>query len=120
MLNRNGLKTGHGNRWTREGVTALRSHHRIPVHRPAADGCEQWLNLSKAAALVGVALRTLRVAAEKGQIEAAHPLPDVPSIFSRAELEGPVAKDLNLRARRSAQRPTAPDPAQQNLFPSTA
>jgi hypothetical protein len=27
-LNRNGLVTDHGNRWTRERVTALRSHHR--------------------------------------------------------------------------------------------
>ncbi len=40
ILNRNGLLTGHGNRWTRERVTALRSHHRIPVFRPASDGIE--------------------------------------------------------------------------------
>src|SRR4030095_818448 len=46
ILNRNGLLTGHGNRWTRERVTALRSHHRIPVHRPADNGIETWLNLS--------------------------------------------------------------------------
>lgn len=30
ILNRNGLVTGHGNRWTRERVTAHRSHHKIP------------------------------------------------------------------------------------------
>ena len=35
ILNRNGLVTGHGNRWTRERVTSLRSHHRIPVFKPA-------------------------------------------------------------------------------------
>ena len=35
LLNRNGLKTGHGNRWTRERVTSLRSHHRIPVFKTA-------------------------------------------------------------------------------------
>jgi hypothetical protein len=28
LLNRNKLTTGHGNRWTRERVTSLRSHHR--------------------------------------------------------------------------------------------
>ena len=38
MLNRNGLRTGHGNRWTRERVTALRSHRGIPVHRHCARG----------------------------------------------------------------------------------
>jgi hypothetical protein len=31
ILNRNGLVTGYGNRWTRERVTSLRSHHRIAV-----------------------------------------------------------------------------------------
>ena len=40
ILNRNGLVTGHGNRWTRERVTSLRSHHRIPVFKAADDGIE--------------------------------------------------------------------------------
>jgi len=31
LLNRNKLTTGHGNRWTRERVTSLRSHHKVPV-----------------------------------------------------------------------------------------
>ncbi len=35
VLNRNGHLTGRGNRWTRERVTALRSHHRIPCYQPA-------------------------------------------------------------------------------------
>jgi hypothetical protein len=43
ILNRNGLTTGHGNRWTRERVTSLRSHHRIAVYKPADDGIEPWL-----------------------------------------------------------------------------
>ena len=47
ILNRNGLVTGNGNRWTRERVTSLRSHHRIPVHKPAENGIEPWLQLNK-------------------------------------------------------------------------
>ena len=69
ILNRNGLVTGYGNRWTRERVTSLRSHHRIAVYKPADDGIEPWLNLSKAARLLHVAPRTLRLAAEAGEIE---------------------------------------------------
>jgi hypothetical protein len=38
ILNRNKLTTGRGNRWTRERVTALRSHHKIPVYCPAEEG----------------------------------------------------------------------------------
>lgn len=38
VLNRNGLLTGRGNRWTQERVSALRSHHAIPCYD--ADKCE--------------------------------------------------------------------------------
>jgi hypothetical protein len=40
LLNRNGLKTGNGNRWTRERVTPTRSTYHIPVFKPAEDGIE--------------------------------------------------------------------------------
>jgi hypothetical protein len=33
LLNRNGLKTGNGNRWTRERVTSMRSYYHIPVFK---------------------------------------------------------------------------------------
>src|SRR6476619_2050835 len=86
ILNRNGLVTGNGNRWTRERVTSLRSHHRIPVHKPAEDGIEPWLQLNKAAQFLHIAPKTLRLAAEAGEIHGSHPLPDGPWIFSRADL----------------------------------
>ena len=119
VLNRNGLKTGHGNRFTRERVTALRSHHRIPVFRAGEEGAEPWLNLSQAAALVGVAARTLRLAAERGEVDAKHPLADGPWVFSRAALEGSTARALAQQAASRAKHPTAPDLAQQSLFAST-
>jgi len=119
ILNRNGLLTGHGNRWTRERVTAHRSHHKIPVFRPAPDGNEPWLNLNKAARLLGVAPKTLRLAAEAGEIEGIHPLPDGPWIFSRSELGKPRAQLIVHRARQNPKYPTGSHPDQQNLFPST-
>jgi DNA invertase Pin-like site-specific DNA recombinase len=119
VLNRNGLKTGNGNRWTRERVTALRSHHRIPVYKLAEDGLEPWLTLNDAAALVGVAPRTLRLAAERGEIEAAHPLADGPWLFRRADLNGPAGQALTLRVQNGRPPPAVPDPGQQNLFSST-
>jgi hypothetical protein len=119
ILNRNGLLTGYGNRWTRERVTSLRSHHRIPVYKPADDGIEPWLNLSKAARFLRVAPKTLRLAAEAGQIEAIHPLPDGPWIFSRAFLGASSARAITERARQNPKHPTGSHPDQQNLFPST-
>jgi hypothetical protein len=118
ILNRNGLLTGHGNRWTRERVTALRSHHRIAVHRPADNGIEPWLNLSDAARLLHVSSKTLRLAAEAGEIDAIHPLPDGPWKFSRASLATTSAEAIVQRARRNPKYPAGSHPDPKSLFPS--
>ena len=118
ILNRNGLLSSYGNRWTRERVTSLRSHYRIPVHKPAEDGIEPWLNLSDAAQLLHVAPKTIRLAAEAGEIEAVHPLPDGPWIFSRAVLATSSANAITERARRNLKHPAGSHPDQQNLFSS--
>jgi DNA invertase Pin-like site-specific DNA recombinase len=118
ILNRNGLVTGHGNRWTRERVTALRSYHKIPVFRPAPDGHEPWLNLGKAARLIGVASKTLRLAAEAGEIDGIHPLQEGPWIFSRQALHEPAAQDIVRRARQNPKYPTGSHPDQQDLLSS--
>ena len=47
LLNRNDLRTGHGNRWTRERVTSLRSHHKIPVYCHETAETEGWMNLTR-------------------------------------------------------------------------
>src|SRR5207247_7085416 len=86
ILNRNGLVTGHGNRWTRERVTSLRSHHRISVYKPADDGIDPWLNLSNTARLLRISSRTLRLAAQAGEFDRRHRLPDGPWIVNRAAL----------------------------------
>ena len=38
LLNRNGLKTGNGNRWNRERVTSLRSYHHTRYSSPPMTG----------------------------------------------------------------------------------
>ena len=120
LLNRNGLKTGNGNRWTRERVTSLRSHYRIPVFKPAGDGIEPWLNLSDAARLLKVAPKTLRLAAEAGEIDAIHPLPDGPWLFARTTLATGAATAITERARQNPRYPTGSRPGQQSLFTSMA
>ena len=86
VLNRNGMRTGRGNRWTQERVTALRSHHGIGRYVPEQRAEQPWLNLTEAARALGVSARTLRIAAEHGEILAEHPLPDGPWVFSRNAL----------------------------------
>lgn len=119
ILNRNGLKTGNANRWTRERVTSMRTKHQIPVYRQAEDGVEPWLNLSQAATTVGITPKTLRLAADRGEIAAIHPLADGPWIFRRADLAGAAAIHLLERARSGRKHPAGPGMAQQNLPLST-
>ena len=119
VLNRNGLVTGNGNRWTRERITALRSYRKIPVFKPDPGGLDLWLNLSGAAKLLGVAPKTLRLAAEAGEIEANHPLADGPWVFERTELSKTAAQQLRKRAQKNPKHPAVSHPDQQNLFSST-
>jgi hypothetical protein len=90
------------------------------VFRPAPDGIEPWLNLTNAARLLGVATKTLSLAAEAGDIQGVHPLPDGPWIFARSELGTPPAQQLAQRARQNPKHPTGPHPDQKNRFTSTA
>jgi DNA invertase Pin-like site-specific DNA recombinase len=98
-LNRNGLRTGKGNRWTRERVTSLRSKRGIPRHSPERKQSEGWMSLTGAAIYTGIGQRALRRAVERGDIEALHPLPDGPWIFRREDLDAERGQDAIKQAR---------------------
>jgi hypothetical protein len=107
-LNRNRLLTGRGNRWTRERVTALRTYHEIPCYDPDQRQSQGWLNLTEAASVLGISPRTLRLAVERGEIAADHPLADGPWVFQRSVLDTPTAAALVARVRRSPQEVAIP------------
>ena len=118
LLNRNDLRTGHGNRWTRERVTSLRSHHKIPVYCHETAETEGWMNLTRAAAVLGVSPKTLRVAAEQREIEALHPLEDGPWLFKKSTLQAEVAKRLVDRVRSRRTNPAGQQNRDPDLFAS--
>jgi DNA invertase Pin-like site-specific DNA recombinase len=99
VLNRHGLLTGRGNRWTAMRVVSLRNHHGIACYRAEVKAAEGWLNLTEAAAALGVTPRTLRQAAERGEIPSEHPLAEGPWVFRRANLETEAARLVVERAR---------------------
>lgn len=116
LLNRNDLRTGQGNRWTRERVTSLRSHHQIPVYRRQTGDAEEWMNLTRSAALLGVSPKTLRLAEEQREIEAAHPLADGPWLFKRSTLQNEAAIRLIERVRDRRSPPAGHATRQPDLF----
>ena len=107
------------NRWTRERVTLLRSYNKIPRYCPERQRTEGWMNLTQAAAMLGVSQKTLRLAVERGQIEAEHPLADGPWLFNRSALQSPAADRIVEQARRHRKTPAGPSDAQQDLLLSS-
>jgi DNA invertase Pin-like site-specific DNA recombinase len=119
VLNRNGLRTGRGNRWTQMRVTSLRSKHDIPCYRPEERAAAGWMNLTEAARFLGVSMRTLRLAAQRGEITGDHPLGDGPWIFNRQALDSDKARGVVERARNRKATPAVPN-ADQKTFDFSA
>jgi DNA invertase Pin-like site-specific DNA recombinase len=115
VLNRNGLVTGRNNRWTRQRVVTLRCKRGIPVHCAERQQTEGWVNLTEAAALIGVSPKTLRLAVEGGKIPFIHPLPDGPWIFNRKDLSGPAIDTIVQQAKQRNTRAAGPTPGQLSL-----
>src|SRR4030095_14506314 len=114
-LHRNGLLTGRGNRWTRERVTALRTHHEIPCYDRDRRESEGWMNLTEAAHRLDVSARTLRLAVERGEIQAEHPLAEGPWVFHRPVLETDAVSAFVARVRRRTQDLAIPTSQQRTL-----
>jgi hypothetical protein len=104
-LQRHGLQTGKGNRWTPARVVALRHRNDIACYNVDTRQAEGWMTLSEAAAFLGVAPGTLRVAVTAGDVKGEHPLPDGPWVFRRDDLETPSAQALVQRVRRRTATP---------------
>jgi DNA invertase Pin-like site-specific DNA recombinase len=115
FLNRNGMRTGRGNRWTQERVTALRSHHGIGRYVPEQRAEQPWMNLTEAARALRVSARTLRMAAERGDIPAEHPLSDGPWVFTRDALNTAAAAAFLERVALHRAGVAVPPPGQATL-----
>jgi len=119
-LNRSGVRTGRGNRWSRERVTALRTYQGIPCYSADRRSAEGWMNLTEAARFLHISPRTLRLAVERGEIQAQRPLADGPWVFNRRELETDAAKQLVQRVARGTRDPAVPSADQARFeFSST-
>jgi DNA invertase Pin-like site-specific DNA recombinase len=116
VLSRNGLRTGKGNRWTRERVASLRSKHKIARISETQRRSEGWMTLTQAAAFAQVSTTTLRTAVDRGKVKAQHPLSDGPWIFKREDLERPDAQELFNRVRCHRQGPAEPTLQNRSLF----
>ena len=70
------------------------------------------MNLTEAAHVLGISPRTLRLAVERGEIAADHPLAEGPWVFKRRDLETPAAAALVARVQRRGHDGTIPSSEQ--------
>jgi len=119
-LNRNGLLTAHGNRWSRMAITSLRNKRGIAVHSPEQQQSDGWMNLTQAAAHIGVSPKTLRRTAEQGALKAIHPVHDGPWVFNRRDLDAPAFRERFEKHLSGNATPAGPDARQLELTISTA
>ena len=103
-LTRNGIRTGKGNCWTRQHVTALRHRNDIAVYRRDRQESEGWLNLSQAADYLGISRGTLQAAIRRGEIEAERPLSPGPWVLKRETLDSRPGRQLVKRVERNRER----------------
>jgi DNA invertase Pin-like site-specific DNA recombinase len=106
-LNRNGMLTGRGNRWTEQLVASSRSKRKIPRFTIERRDEAGWMNLTQAARYLQVSPMTLRRAVERGAVHADHPLADGPWIFQQQHLENPDVGAAFARLRSPA-KPSSP------------
>lgn len=107
FLNRSGLETGRGNRWTRERVASVRSARGIPRHDAAKQDTDGWMNLTQAATYLDTTTTTLRKAVESGGVPGLHPIKSGPWVFRRAELDQARARETLSSRRQTATEPSS-------------
>jgi len=113
-LNRSNLRTGRGNYWTKERVVSLRTYYEIPCYDAKRSEVEGWMNLTTAAKYIGISDRTLRLAIDRGEIEAEHPVSRGPWVLNRRALQTEAAVRLVERVR-GQRKPTIPNSQQENF-----
>jgi excisionase family DNA binding protein len=98
-LGRAGLRTPTGAHYTRALVASVRHLRGIEARSEERRRAEGWLTCEEAAALLGVAPKTVRRAAQRHDLPALRPLANGPWIFSRSDLvdNGRVARKAHDR-----------------------
>jgi hypothetical protein len=119
VLNRAKLLTGYGNFWTRTAVTSLRHRNGIECYDPQRQEEQGWINLTKAAQVLGTTRNTLRDAIVRGEIAAERPIACGPWILNRETLQSEAAQHFMERVHSTQAHATIANSKQCSLDLST-
>jgi predicted site-specific integrase-resolvase len=87
ILNRNGDRTPHGERWTARSICSLRNRHQVQVYAPGEwrDRCE--LTVEQTAVMLKVSEPTVLNWIRKGRLAASQLCPHAPWVFKQSDVE---------------------------------
>lgn len=115
LLNRNKMKTGKGNKWTRSRVCSLRNSHQIPLYD--GNNVKGVINLSQAAEQLDICAVSVRKLVAEGVIEAEQIISGAPFFIPQAQLSAEkvlyAVKGIKKGSNRKKNCPALP--GQENL-----
>jgi hypothetical protein len=117
VLNRQGRRTGKGNRWTKKRVASARRRYVIDGHRrPCPD--PEVLSLQQAARYCGVSSTTIKHLVASGLLDRAQVAPWAPWEIKRADLESEVIRQALTHLQATGKLPVRGNDSvtQQRLF----
>lgn len=103
ILNRNGYRTPHGERWTTRSICSLRNRHEIKVYVSGEWRERSELTVEQAAAMLGVADTTILKWIRSGRLPASQLCPLAPWVLKRSDVESFKPQAINNDKENAAQ-----------------
>src|SRR5579871_773675 len=115
LLNRLGMKTGHGNNWTELRVRAHRSWHRISAYAPGDIGTRAWVTMQDAATQLGISPMSVRRLIARRIIPAKQIVTHAPWVIERIALERDEVRRAVNAIKQGRRNPLPENPDQEKL-----
>ena len=118
VLNREKIRTASIVTWSAQRVRDFRRRHGIDAFSKKKQHQQGWLTGAQAANSLGISAMSVTRLVQAGVLPAEQPLPGLPIVISRDDLNLPDVQEAVNDLKTSHNRPLTQDPNQLSLFPT--
>jgi hypothetical protein len=118
VLNREKIRTASIATWSAQRVSDFRRRHGIVAFSKNKQQQQGWLTGAQAANSLGISAMSVTRLIQEGVLPAEQPLPGLPAVISRDDLNLADVKEAVQQLKNSPNRPLTQDPNQLSLFPT--
>jgi hypothetical protein len=118
VLNREKIRTASIVTWSAQRVRDFRQRHGIAAFNKKKQEQQGWLTSAQAANSLGISAMSMTRFVQEGIIPAEQPLPGLPAVISRDDLNLADVKKAVRHLKTSHNRPLTQGPNQLSLFPT--